>query len=723
MKKLLALLLIAASLLGLCSCAASGPSALRVGYTIQNDDNHEYYFMDRENVLTSSDLATTQSELDRAGAWLTENILKSSETGKCAFDFKIGEQSFAETVKDWTVKTELTGETDDAATYQLTYTRAEKPIRVTVTATLYKAYAVAEYVVWLTNDSSSDSETVSSLYGIDAVFAADNSRADGSVDLTSFKGGVDEASSFEPTTITLANDKSKSYANAGGRSTAFGAPYVNAAWESREAAWGREGVFFSVGWSGQWQIDCKNTGEGLRFQGKQQKFSSPLHAGESVRTPLVTLLFWEKDFMRSQNLWRRWLYNVAMIRPSGEPAQPLIYGNAGPSNDLLGTRTRESQLSAQQRWKDLGFDIDAWQIDAGWYPLVIQGEWSSTGNWYADPETFGENLSEIGKSAAANGWKFILWYEPERMVTNSDWEKQFRDTDWIFTGVGGTRVLNLSKDEVTDFLIAFMKESLGENAVDIYRMDCNIVAPSLRDYWNDFDEEGRTGMTENHYVVNLLRFYDAIIDFLGPENFIDNCASGGKRMDLEIYRRTLTLWRDDACYAPIVTQCHSWSYNFLFPYSGQGTIQSNYKKIPYDFRSNLMTSMVCVWDSKLMASDVRIEQAYKNCIREFRSYAGYLTGDYYPLLPFTSDQQAWLGYSFVNYEGTEGLIQLFRRYSTVDEQHVFLSGLVAEKTYVVRDIDTDLELHATGAQLMRDGITVGANESNTALILTVTAED
>ena len=136
-----------------------------------------------------------------------------------------------------------------------------------------------------------------------------------------------------------------------------------------------------------------------------------------------------------------------------------------------------------------------------------------------------------------------------------------------------------------------------------------------------------------------------------------------------------------------------------------------------------MTSMVCVWDSKLMASDVRIEQAYKNCIREFRSYAGYLTGDYYPLLPFTSGQQAWLGYSFVNYEGTEGLIQLFRRYSTVDEQHIFLSGLVAEKTYVIRDIDTDLELRATGAQLMRDGITVGANESNTALILTVTAED
>ena len=38
-----------------------------------------------------------------------------------------------------------------------------------------------------------------------------------------------------------------------------------------------------------------------------------------------------------------------------------------------------------------------------------------------------------------------------------------------------------------------------KNGVDIYRQDCNINGPSLRDYWKQIQEDGRKGYVENKY--------------------------------------------------------------------------------------------------------------------------------------------------------------------------------------------------------------------------------
>lgn len=688
-----------------------------VGYSIQNDTDHSLYFMDRKYVLTADDTKTTKEELKKAHSFLTEYILESSSTGKVGFDFRIDEEFFAQTIKTWNSSICVYEETEDATTYCLTYTKDGNPLTITIYATEYVEYAIVEWTVWIENTGTVNSETISDFNGIQGVFGDINS--DEFYYLTAFNGGLDDAASFQPKTMELKSGKSRIISNIGGRGSAGMAPYINVAWSNPVAKWNKEGLFLSVGWSGQWEIECKNTDKGISISAGQQRLSTFLRPGEKIRSPLITLMFWEQDFMRSQNLWRRWLYLIAMPQPNGEPMHTFLSGNKGIGyGELNTTVTEEEQLAAMKQFQSIAADIDAWQMDAGWYKLVIDGEWSSTGTWYADPERFGEDMHEIGDAAAENGWGYILWFEPERLISNSDWYNKFKGTNWLIEDIGSTHMLNLSNDAVCEWLIDFLIEQLKAHHATIYRQDCNIVSPTMYNYWKSNDDEGRAGYTENAHVVNYLRVLDAVAEYLGDDGFIDSCASGGKRMDLETLKRSFVLWRDDACYDPLVTQCHSWSYNFLFPFSGQGMVEDNLDRITYAFRSNMMTSTNFVWDLNRAQTDVRLKSLYQQCVNEFNNYAGYMTGDYYPLLEFNSDQQGDIGWQFNRYDGSEGMIQLFRRYSDTDEYIIYLSGLIPDATYCIQDIDTGISMKASGLEFMQNGITVRTSSLNTAVIMT-----
>jgi hypothetical protein len=55
-----------------------------------------------------------------------------------------------------------------------------------------------------------------------------------------------------------------------------------------------------------------------------------LHPGEEVRTPLILLQFWEGDWIRAQNVWRRWMlvHNDKTPRPGGRLSELIFFGSA-----------------------------------------------------------------------------------------------------------------------------------------------------------------------------------------------------------------------------------------------------------------------------------------------------------------------------------------------------------------------------------------------------------
>src|SRR5512136_3398137 len=82
---------------------------------------------------------------------------------------------------------------------------------------------------------------------------------------------------------------------------------------------------------------------------------------------------------------------------------------------------------------------------------------------------------------------------------------------------------------------------IEEVGIDVYRQDFNMEP--LR-YWQEADEPERVGMHEIRHVEGLYALWDEL-RARHPGLAIDNCASGGRRIDLETVSRSYALWRSD----------------------------------------------------------------------------------------------------------------------------------------------------------------------------------
>lgn len=714
MKRILGFVLCAIMVLGLfAGCSDNAADATYVNYIIQNDEDNEYFFMDREYALTADDTETTEKEIEKAGEWLSDYILKGDKDN--AFNFLIDGKSFVDDIKSWKLSTEKTQ--DDIKTdWTLTYTKNGQPLEVVVFATAYKEYAIIEWTVYINNIGEENSGVISEFQSLNKKFG--NAKE---YNITYWKGSKARTEDFSATNKDLEENNTLFLMGVNGKASRDYSPYFNIQWENEKADWGKEGIYVSVGWPAEWIAGITDVGNSVEITSGQKNLSTYLMPGESIRSPLMTLLFWEKDLMRAQNLWRRWVYNDAMPQPDGEPIQPMLTGNTAQTTDLTQSATTENQLEAIKLWGEVGYDIDAWQFDAGW-GRQIGGDWyGSSGSWKADKERFNGTLAPVAKAIEEKDWDFIVWHDFERVGTGSDWYNKYNDTDGLINLKKGAHLLNLADEKTADEVTEEILAHLESDGITIYRQDncfADTMADNMNMFWTAKDKEqgeNRNGITENKHIVNYLEYYDAVLEQTGT--FIDNCAGGGRRLDLETIKRSACLWRSDYCYEPTGTQCHSWSINFFLPYSGQGSLNEDPLAMTYYFRSNMMTSMLLPWRVNESHLKESVNTRYKNLIAEHRAYAGYMTEDYYPLTPYSEAEDAWMAWQFNDADTSSGIVQVFRRtQSKVETDRFFLSGLDMDTTYLVENIDGG-SAEYTGRELMCDGIQITVPYSGTALIL------
>ncbi len=704
-KKALALILLLSLAVPLVSgCAGGGALKLQSGFT--GDEN---FYLDRPYALDADQVAPTKDEFKRAEEYLTQNILESAESGSLAFDFAVDGAYFSEVFTTYEKSLETTADDDTRTDYTLTYTKAGEPLTVTVYATLYKTLPVIEWTVWLENTSDANTGIITEFYGLTDTFGQSD---DGDYKLLTFKGSRQATTSFAPTLRSLEEGKTISPVGSRGKPSIDWSPYYSLQWNNKDAAWGKQGVFFSVGWSGQWFSDIVKTGGGVDVTAGQQVLNTYLEPGDKLRAPLMTLLFWEKDIMRSQNIWRDFVYNFVLPQPDGEPL-PAMTEMSGSMGWAEGTT--ENQISGIQARLDAGLPFGYWWMDAGWYK-TLGGGWVDTGNWQPDPERFGDSLKPISDMCHENGLKLILWYEPERVCPYTEFF-ELRDKGYIIEYTGW-HLYNLANDEAFEYLCEYMVQEIRDNGVDVYRQDCNIA--DLQMYWELNEAEDRRGITENKYIVNYLAYFDYLMEQC-PGLLIDSCASGGRRMDLETQKRSVVLWRDDNCQDPLVTQCQSFGINFINPFSGQNTVEADPELMTYVTRSNFMQSTS--FSYYIQGGDEDLAARVKTAMEEHRAYSPYFLCDYYPLTAFSDRAEDWMAWQYHDADDNSGIVQVFKREGSADTAgKYYLSGLEKGATYVVKDIDTGESYEAKGRDLMAEGMDVEIQDAFAAKIFHYTAK-
>jgi len=354
-------------------------------------------------------------------------------------------------------------------------------------------------------------------------------------------------------------------------------------------------------------------------------------------------------------------------------------------------------------------------LDAGWYegcggPDFSGGSWwTNAGNWRVDKTRFPNGLKPLSDAAHKVGAKFMVWFEPERAFEGTQFRKEH--PEWLLKVEADKNnyLFDLGNKQANEWLCKYIGDMIEENGIDYYRQDFNM--PIAR-FWKAYDEPGRVGMREIRYVEGLYAYWDYLLERF-PGMIIDNCASGGRRIDLETTSRSIPLWRTDYRYGEVNGyQCHTYGLNFFLPLHGTGV----YGADNYNFRSSLSSAMVTNWE--LTAKRGSIGDMQK-VLAEFKLLRPYFMEDYYPLtgLGDLTGDDVWLAYQLNRPSDKTGIVVGFRRKDNKQNSiEVKLRGLDPNTNYVVRNENDGKEQTLSGQQLA-EGITLSLDKPLDSILL------
>jgi alpha-galactosidase len=324
-----------------------------------------------------------------------------------------------------------------------------------------------------------------------------------------------------------------------------------------------------------------------------------------------------------------------------------------------------------------------------WYP---GGFPNGTGTWEPDPAKYPRGLKPIGDAARANGLQYLLWFEPERVAPGTRIDREH--PEWVMKLDDGSRLFCFHDAAARSWLLDYVDVQISLAQLGWVRWDFNIQPLG---FWRANDPEDRQGITEIRHLEGLYDFWDTLRR-RHPGLVIDNCASGGRRLDIEACRRGLPLWHSDLqCNgpSPAADQLQNAGLNRWLPMHGCG----NFGYEPaYAFRSAMTAGNILC--SKLY--DPGAAEAVKRTVALYHRVRPLMLGDFYPLLPESADEDRWFGWQYHRADTDAGFVLLFRREKCPD------SSLTVAIRAVARDGQYRLDLVDAGATKQSNGQALAA---------------
>lgn len=479
--------------------------------------------------------------------------------------------------------------------------------------------------------------------------------ADGEVVWESLKGDSCGSESFEPLEKTLAPGESLHIEPKFGRpSDTTGFPFFDLALDGKAAT-------FGIGWSGQWTLELARTETELRVSAGLAVAETYLYPGEAFRAASVLYQAGE-SVPQTRRAFRRLMFERFSPRTAdgGSVTMPIAETNFDRYFDK---RPDWATVEGQKRCADAAVKcrMDTLWLDAAWFS---DGFPVGVGNYSFAPG-FPDGLSEVGEYAHSRGLRFIQWFEPERANCYSETFREHPDDVIVLASKNSVNCLvDIGREEVRRRVTDILKKMIREHHLDVYRQDFNI-SPS--GYWDTGDAKhpGRRGMTEIRFVEGHYKMWDEIRSEF-PDVLIDNCASGGRRIDVETCRRAVPLWRSDTGCSPVSADRRGdvWSQNHILaltrylPYHANGC----WSPEPYEVRSTFSGGVAMNYD--VFSPEFDPEQVVP-VVEECRRLREYWYGDFYPLTRPDNALDIWAAWQLSL--GDRGVIYGFRRDGCPDE--------------------------------------------------------
>lgn len=290
----------------------------------------------------------------------------------------------------------------------------------------------------------------------------------------------------------------------------------------------------AIGWAGSWNMELFRQKEDLVITGGLAGFEDghwrkTLNPGEVLELPeaILTVVHGGVDEACEA------LLDVHEARlPLTTEAETTLNPMYNEYCDTWGWPTKDTIAGEIAAVKDLG--LSYFVIDAGWFGQ--DNDWNtSTGDWDVRKSAFPEGMGAIARQIRDAGMIPGIWFEAE--VAN-DRSRVLREHPEMFVMDGGKPIietnhafLNLTREDAQAYLKEKVIDFLRDNGYGYIKIDYNNT------YGIGFDGFESMGEAQRNAVLGTYRFFEAMREGV-PGLVIENCSSGGHRLELSMMSRS-----------------------------------------------------------------------------------------------------------------------------------------------------------------------------------------
>ena len=631
---------------------------------------------------------------------------------------------------------------EDGKEKTVTLLRLDENVQITVEAAYCEEFGQSEYTVWFRNIGKEPSKVLSDVTCLDMDFRGEDPVLRGCL------GDHDKWYEAYDRDLTKGDAY---FLSTEGRATHIVFPYF-------DLCFGGGGVLLALGWAGTWEALFSHNDGKTQLRAKTNlNLNTVLMPGEEVRTGLVVLLPYRgRNADDATNLWREWFmkYNLPKFDATGKPLYPVT--TSCFSNDTGLPNSDGSISECASTWKrtlDKLIEEDVvpdfrW-FDAGWYfdpegNTVPSLWWHTIGSWELDTVKWpGKSFLESNEACHKAGARVFVWFEPERVThldalcRNYGYKKEWGICSSVRSDINAEVITsNIGDPECLNWTLNRITKMMDENGVDMYREDNNSDPAAAWKILDKRDEEKygvvRRGINENKCICGHYKLWDGIIDYCakhGKCTFVDSCASGGGRNDIESMRRGVPMMRSDFDRTTSAMRLSQTStFCKWIPFHGSATketlgqLDASAGKGADIYVTRASFLPVFNLHEAFTQNTELDYDLFRRNLNEWKSVNRLLTKDFYTLTPWRHHtyRKAWTAFAYNDEETGEAVLLAFRMEEAEKEESTFfLPFAKAEETYFLKNADTQEETCVPGAELIEKGITIRLTEKRSSAMITI----
>ena len=359
-----------------------------------------------------------------------------------------------------------------------------------------------------------------------------------------------------------------------------------------------------------------------------------------------------------------------------------------------------------EKAKQIG--IDTLVIDDGWFGKRNDDS-IGLGDWFVNRNKFKDGLASFSDKVHALGLKLGIWIEPEMINPTSDLYKEH--PEWVLQckdrpkSLGRRQlVLDLTNDEVIDYIVDTIKTTLSDVKLEYIKWDFN---RSLSEVGSLFLPTERQGEAKHRFVLGSYKMHKKLTEAF-PDVLFEGCSGGGGRFDAGILFYCPQIWTSDNT-DPVCRLSIQKGTSLAYPISAisahiSDSLFNKFEGDPdYDFRFNVALGGVLGYELNITRLSLENEKKIQEQVEKTRKLQQLLLrGDFYRLDGLDEGEY---GFVCVSKDKSEFLL-VYQSIVNVERKKICVVGL--DNRIMYKDESGNFHL---GEKLAKEGVAIKSSNN------------